>query len=113
MSEYTYRKYKEIGKGKQGLTFLVKDTNDKEYAMKTFKKTKSSEKIKKEYELQKIASEKGIAPKIYDIDLKDKYIIMERLNSHFYDKLLNGNILKITKKQWEPVCKSIASISKY
>ena len=42
-----YEKIKQLGeKGKEGVTYLVKTSKGKEYAMKTFKKNKSSEKLK-------------------------------------------------------------------
>jgi predicted Ser/Thr protein kinase len=60
-----YEKIKQLGeKGKEGITYLVKTSKGKEYAMKTFKKSKSSSKLKKEAKLQEMASEYGVAPKI-------------------------------------------------
>ena len=61
VSEIKDNKYniiKQIGNvGKEGITYLVKRNNDgSEFAMKTFKKTKSSKNILIESELQNIAS---------------------------------------------------------
>ena len=49
-----YTRIRQLGnKGKEGTTYLVKDTKDREFAMKTFRKTKSSNTLKMEYILQK------------------------------------------------------------
>ena len=52
-------------KGRDGLTFLTKKGDD-EYALKTFKKNRSTDKLKKEFEFLKLASEYGISPKPYN-----------------------------------------------
>ena len=86
MSEKKYIKLKRLGeKGKEGITYLVKDKKGNEYAMKTFKKTKSSKNLKKEYDFLKLASEQGISPKVYDYNLVEKYIVMEKMDSHLYE----------------------------
>lgn len=97
-----YEKIKQLGeKGKEGTTYLVKTSKGKEYAMKTFKKTKSSLKLKKEAKLQEMASEYGIAPKVIEIDTVSKYIVMERLDTHLLDivKKQNRDITKSQQKQ--------------
>lgn len=98
-----YTRLQKLGEGKEGTVYLVKDSkNNKEYVMKTFRKTKSSSKIKLEYTLQKKASKKGVCPKVIDYDTVSKYIVMERLEHHFLDELKKqkGNI---TKKQQERI----------
>jgi tRNA A-37 threonylcarbamoyl transferase component Bud32 len=98
-----YVKIKQLGnKGKEGITYLVKDKiNDQEYAMKTFNKRKSSENIKKEAQLQKLASEKGICPKVIDVDLVSNCIIMEKMDEHLFDVMKRqcGNLSDIQQKQ--------------
>jgi tRNA A-37 threonylcarbamoyl transferase component Bud32 len=97
-----YIKIKRIGnKGKEGITYLVKDKNNREYAMKTFNKRKSSENIKKEAQLQKLASEKGICPKVIDVDLVSNCIIMEKMDEHLFDVMKRqcGNLSDIQQKQ--------------
>ena len=80
-----YTKIEQIGlKGKEGTTYLVKDKKGKEYAMKTFRKTKSSAKLQKEVELQEKMSKLGVAPKIYDYDVVSKYIVMEKMDKHLF-----------------------------
>lgn len=88
-----YEKIKQLGnKGKDGIVFLVKEKKSGEYyAMKTFKKNKSEKKILLEYELQKIASEYDISPKVYNIDTVDNYIIMEKMDSHLFQKMEKNN----------------------
>jgi tRNA A-37 threonylcarbamoyl transferase component Bud32 len=97
-----YEKIKQLGeKGKEGITYLVKTSKGKEYAMKTFKKSKSSSKLKKEAKLQEMASEYGVAPKIIEIDTVSKYIVMERLDIHLLDviKKQKKDITKCQQKQ--------------
>lgn len=81
-----YKKQKQIGnEGKEGITYLVHGPRNKKFAMKTFRKTKSSGKLLQEFNLQKIASKNGIAPKVYDYDTVSKYIVMELMESHLID----------------------------
>ena len=89
-----YQIIKQIGnKGKEGITYLVLNREKNEYqAMKTFSKLKSSKKIEEEGRLQKMASDKGISPKIIEVNIESKFIVMELLDTHLYDimKLQNG-----------------------
>ena len=97
-----YEKIKQLGeKGKEGITYLVKTKDNIEYAMKTFKKIKSSERLKKEAFLQEKASEFNIAPKIIEIDTVSKYIVMEKMDEHLIDKMKrqDGNITELQQKQ--------------
>ena len=97
-----YIKIKQLGdKGKEGTTYLVKTIDNIQYAMKTFKKTKSSNKIRKETELQQKVSEYDIAPKIIEIDTVSKYIVMERMDNHLFDimKKQNGMLKESQQKQ--------------
>ena len=79
-----YTKHTKLGEGKEGTTFLVIDRKNREYAMKTFRKTKSSTTLTLEYELQKKAARKGVAPKPIDYDTVSKYIVMEKMDEHFF-----------------------------
>ena len=89
-----YKRYEQLGeKGKEGTTYVVKDKNDKEYAMKTFRKEKSSLTLKREYMLQKKAYKKGITPYVYDYDIVSKYIVMEKMDGHLYDYIKKKGIL--------------------
>jgi tRNA A-37 threonylcarbamoyl transferase component Bud32 len=98
-----YEKIKRLGnKGKEGITYLVKDKiNKREYAMKTFNKRKSSANIKKEADLQKKASEKGVCPKVIDVDLVSNCIIMEKMDEHLFDVMKKqcGNLTENQQKQ--------------
>jgi len=97
-----YKIKKQLGnKGKEGVTYLVIDKNDNQYAMKTFKKTKSSKKLYLEFYLQKKASKAGVAPIVYEYDTVGKWIVMEKMDSHLLDKLKEGYIL--TKKDQERI----------
>ena len=97
-----YEKIKQLGeKGKEGTTYLVKTSKGRVYAMKTFKKNKSSSKLKKEAKLQEMASEYSIAPKVIEIDTVSKYIVMEKLDIHLLDviKKQKRDITKSQQKQ--------------
>jgi len=96
-----YTRIKQIGnEGKEGITYLVKTSDNQKFAMKTFKKTKSSSKIKQEADLQHKASLFDIAPKVIEIDTISKYIVMERLDTHLVDvmKTQNGNLTEEQQK---------------
>ena len=97
-----YKKIERIGnKGKEGETYLVKTNGGRYFAMKTFKKTKSSERLRQEAELQEMASNFGIAPKVIEIDTLSKYIVMERMDKHLVDtmKEQNGDLTEEQQKQ--------------
>ena len=97
-----YEKIKQLGnKGKEGVTYLVRTKDKKEYAMKTFKKNKSSDKIRKEAEIQTKASEFGISPKVIEIDTVSKTIIMEKMDTHLTDIMTqqNGDLTLSQQKQ--------------
>ena len=97
-----YKKKEQLGeKGKEGRTFLVTDKFDCEYAMKTFRSNKSPEKIEEEVNLQRRCSEKRISPKIIDFDLKNKYIVMEKMDYHLTDELTGNNGLLSVSRQKE------------
>lgn len=92
-----YSKIHQLGnKGKEGICFLVKDNKEKEFAMKTFRKAKSSNTLKTEYTLQKIAAAVGIAPRVVEYDSVSKYIVMEKMDKHLTDimKKQKGNLTK-------------------
>jgi serine/threonine protein kinase len=82
-----YKKGDKLGFGKEGVVYLVTDRKGKKYVMKTFKKTKSSKKILNEISLQKKLESKKICPKIVDYNLDEKYIIMEKMDSHLLDSI--------------------------
>lgn len=91
-----YTVLKQIGNtGSQGVTYLVKNKETGEFmAMKTFATNKSKNRLQKEAELQQIASSVDIAPKIFDVNLEKKYIVMELMDRHLYDvmKMQEGNL---------------------
>lgn len=99
--KYTdYNIYEQIGnKGKEGITYLVKNKDNNQFmAMKTFKKTKSTKRIEEEASLQRKASEIGIAPVVFEVNLEQRYIVMELMSEHLMDvmKEQDGNL---TEKQ--------------
>ena len=97
-----YERLEQLGeKGKEGTTFLVRNREGKEYAMKTFRKQKSSKNLKKESELQKMAAAMGASPEVIEIDTVSKYIVMERMDTHLVDliKKQEGILTKHQQKQ--------------
>ena len=90
-----YKKISQLGeRGKEGRTYLVTDKFGSEYAMKTFRKNKSSDKLLEEVELQRACSNLRISPKIVDYDLAEKFVVMEKMESHLLDKMkLVGGLL--------------------
>lgn len=94
------RKHQLGERGKEGTTFLVTTKNDTEYAMKTFKKHKSSATLHREAELQKLAADMGVSPNVIDIDTVSKYIVMEKLDGHLIDLIKSqGYLTKDQQKQ--------------
>jgi tRNA A-37 threonylcarbamoyl transferase component Bud32 len=102
-SNQKYTIIKQLGDaGKEGITFLVERKKDKkEFAMKTFKKTKSKKNILHEANCQNMASKTGICPKVIDIDLENNFIVMEKLETHLYEvmKKQKGVLTKSQQQQ--------------
>ena len=83
-----YKRIRQLGnKGKEGTTYLVVDNKNREFAMKTFRKTKSSNTLKIEYNLQKKAASVGISPRVVEYDSISKYIVMEQMEYHLTEVL--------------------------
>ena len=92
-----YTRIRQLGnKGKEGITYLVRDVKGREFAMKTFRKSKSSNTLKNEYVLQKKASKQGISPRVVEYDSVSKYIVMEKMDGHLIDVIKDqkGNLLR-------------------
>lgn len=103
-----YFKISKLGeKGKEGTTFLVIDKKGKEYAMKTFKKSKSSKNIEKEFKLQKKAYKEGVAPKPIEFSKDEKWIVMEKMDSHLFE-----TVSKLSKKQQERILEIFRNLDK-
>ena len=95
-----YERLSQLGeKGKEGTTYLVQDTDGSQYAMKTFRKQKSSTTLRKEAELQGLAAEAGISPRVIDTDTVSKYIVMEKLDRHLYESLKSKGFLSQTHQK--------------
>ena len=87
-----YKRIEQLGeKGKEARTFLVSDKFNCEYAMKTFRKNKSSEKITEEVRMQRLCSDKGISPRVVDYDTEKKFIVMERMEAHLIQLIEKNN----------------------
>ena len=77
-----YTRTKQIGKKS---IYEVTDNKNNIFIMKTFKKNKSSNQLKLEYNIQKKASLFDIAPKVIEYDSISKYIVMEKMDEHLLD----------------------------
>ena len=67
-------------KGKEGIAKVVWDQRDKVHRVKKqFRKAKSANTLTREGQLQTLASSHGISPKVYEINVDDKYIVMEMM----------------------------------
>lgn len=86
-----------MGTGKEATTFESKKKGLKPTAVKQFRKSKSPVRITSEAEFQRMASERGISPKIIKYDLDAKKIEMEKLDRTLLDILKSSNG-KITQK---------------
>ena len=84
--------------GTEGRTYLVKDSHGREYAMKTFRKQKSTDALQKQVQLQKIASDAGVAPNIIDVDTVSKYIVMEKMDRHLLE-VIRANEMTLSERQ--------------
>lgn len=107
VSKQTPNKYEikqQLGlRGRDGKTMLVLDKFGYEYAMKQFRSNKSVEGILKEVSFQRKCSEAGLCPKIIDVDTKNKYIVMEKMDCHLLDEInMNGGLFT-EKRQKELV----------
>ena len=80
---------KQIGNtGKEAKTFSVRDKHkQQDYAMKTFRKNKSGDRIIEEVNFQKRCAGLGISPEIIDYSTDEKYIVMEKMDGHLYETL--------------------------
>ena len=96
-----YNVLDELGEGKDGIVYDCRKNNIG-YAMKTFSRRKSIKNITKECELQKRASEFQVAPKIIQLDIDNRFIVMEKMDHHLYDDLKKQQGL-LTKKQQEEI----------
>lgn len=89
-------------RGKEGTTYLVTTRDGTVYAMKTFRKQKSSATLRKEAELQKLAADFGASPNVIDMDTVSKYIVMEKMDIHLLHVMENqGRIL--TRQQQKQI----------
>lgn len=98
-----YKRIKQLGnKGKEGTTYLVHTNNGTEYAMKTFRNQKSSDKLRKEARLQQMAANLGAAPNVIEIDTVSKYIVMDKMENHLVD-VISKQEGTLTKKQQKQI----------
>ena len=84
-TESVYKPISQLGiKGRDGKVLLVKTKSGKTYAKKQFRNNRPVKAISLEAKLQKEAACVGLAPKIKEFNLNDKYIIMTALDKDLY-----------------------------
>lgn len=90
----------QLGKGKEGTTYLVQDPKTStRYAMKTFKKQKSISRLNVEVELQKIAATIGVAPEVHYVNDSERFFVMDKLDTHLIDIIRKNDGLLPAKYQ--------------
>lgn len=97
-------------KGKEGTTVIVKGKSGREYAIKLFKTKKSSDKILKEANFQERAAEAGVAPEVYAVNTKGKYIIMQKMSETIVDYARRKKLKELEKRhqaQLYALCKRL------
>ena len=98
-----WNRLEQLGnKGKEGIVYEVVDKKGTSYAMKTFRKTKSSVTLKREVTLQERGAKAGISPKIYDYDTVNKTIVMEKMDYHLIHKI-NDKERSLSVKQQKDI----------
>jgi len=109
-----YERCEQIGnKGKEGITYSVRSPGRTMYAMKTFRKSKSSNTLRKEAELQRLASTVGVAPNVIDVNEEEKFIVMDRMSKHLLDvmKTQDGELTKEQQKQIIKIFKKLDKVN--
>jgi len=110
-----YTKIEQLGeKGKEGVVYFVRDNHEnRDCAMKCFRKGKSSATLKKEAQLQSQASKAGISPDIYDYDtVCRKYIVMEKMDNNLFNllKKRKGKLSETHQKQMVAIFQKLDEI---
>lgn len=93
----SYKIGKQIGNDGRDSKVYEVTINGKKYALKQYKKSKSPKKIRNEADMQITLSVHGISPKVIDVDLDRKYIVMQKLSSHLFTD--DANIIIKDKHQ--------------
>ncbi len=99
-----FERIKSLGnKGREARTFLVYDSKTKlEYAQKSYRKNKSSDAIRREYDFQQRAAKRGISPEVIDCDTITKTITMEKMDYDLID-LIQKQKGKLSRTQQEDI----------
>lgn len=93
MSHEDFTVIRQLGQdGAQGVVSLVEFPNGLRAAMKQFKSTKSTAKIKSEADFQQKAALAGIAPEVMHVDLHKKRIFMEPMSARIVDVVQKGSL---------------------
>lgn len=106
IDDQKFAKIRRLGiQGKEGTVWAIKYNNSRnpsEFALKQFRHTKSSQEMVRESELQKIASRGGISPKVEEVDIFGKFIVMELVGGEtVFDRLKKSNGVMTISEQKE------------
>lgn len=113
LSKYMKYSYiKQLGfEGLDGRTFLVRDDDGHEYAIKIYKDTKEPRQIEKEVELQIKAGGCGVAPRVIEYSSMGKFIVMEKLTITLYHLFRKQNN-SLSSKQQKAIIKLFRELDK-
>ena len=90
----------QLGKeGKEGVTYKV-DIDGQTYALKTFRASKSGEKIEREADFQRVAAAAGASPNVVAVQSgkTPKYIFMEMMKERLVDYMKRKKLSILTEK---------------
>lgn len=97
---YKYDLIKQLGsEGKEGKTYLVNHKHFGNCALKKFRNNIHSNSIHQEAYFLQEASKQHISPKILDLNLEKKYIVMEIMDELLYDRLCKTEGIFTNKDQ--------------
>jgi tRNA A-37 threonylcarbamoyl transferase component Bud32 len=111
--EKKYSVISQLGeKGREARVFLVEDKFQCTYAAKQFRKNKAENAIINEINLQRKCSKYELSPKIVDYNLKDKYIVMEKMGCHLTDMIVaaGGRLSEFHQKSIVKMMKTLDKI---
>lgn len=98
-----YTVIKELGQGREGRVYAVKDAKGNVYALKKFASRKSVSSIINEAHLQTKAHLVGVAPRVVSIDTDLKFILMEKLDMQLIEAISRSKGVLSKARQLEMV----------
>ena len=84
--------------GKEGTVHVVRGASGTSYAIKLFKRRKSPQNIRQEAELQDIAAEAGVTPRVLCCNLTEKFIAMELLCETYVEWARRNGVVDMSEE---------------